>query len=110
MILTDREDKSVYDANLITPMNMVSEIRLFMVRAPKDGLHFFHLHFFHGAYQGLDFVTSTKMRVKPESLKPKIEVNQKDLDLDKQRGLMDVCEEMIMILILIMIMIMENEL
>lgn len=88
--LTDADDKCVYDVNIITPTHMVDDIRVFIVRAPKAGLNRFHIHFYHGAYQGLDFVVAANMRVKPESEKPKVEINQKDLDLDKQRGLMDV--------------------
>ena len=90
MALTDANDKYVYDLNIISITGVVDDIRVFIVRAPKAGLNRFHIHFLHGAYQGLDFVKAANMKVKPESEKPKVVINQKDLDLDKQRGFMDV--------------------
>ena len=49
-----------------------------------------HLHFMCPVYMGLDFTVTATLVAKPESMKPKVEINQKDLDLDKKKGLMDV--------------------
>ena len=90
IVLSDREDKNALDAVILTPHDMVEELRAFPMIPDKEGLMTFHLHFLCPAYVGLDFTVPVSMRVKPESEKPKVEINQKDLELDKEKGLMDV--------------------
>lgn len=90
VVLSDRDDKSVLDAIMVTPDELVTEVRGFAVMPDKEGLMMFHLHFFCPGYIGLDFTVPVSMKVKPESQKPKVEINKKDLELDKEKGLMDV--------------------
>lgn len=90
IVLSDREDKSALDAMVLTSSEVFTEVRQFPIIPNKEGLTIFHLHFFCPAYIGLDFTIPVSMRVKPESQKPKIEINKKDLELDKEKGLMDV--------------------
>lgn len=74
----------------LTSSEMFTEVRGFPIVPDKEGLMMFHLHFFCPGYIGLDFTVPVSMRVKPESQKPKVEINKKDLELDKEKGLMDV--------------------
>ena len=93
-MLSDRDDKNALDAVVLTPHEMVEELRAFPIIPDKEGLMTFHLHFLCPAYMGLDFTVPVSMRVRPESEKPKVEINKKDLDLDKEKGLMDVMDWM----------------
>lgn len=94
IVLSDREDKNALDAVVLTPHEMVEELRAFPMIPDKEGMMTFHLHFLCPAYVGLDFTVPVSMRVRPESEKPKVEINKKDLELDKEKGLMDVWSEM----------------
>lgn len=94
IVLSDREDKNALDAVVLTPHEMVEELRAFPMIPDKEGMMTFHLHFLCPAYMGLDFTVPVSMRVRPESEKPKVEINKKDLELDKEKGLMDVWSEM----------------
>lgn len=94
IVLSDREDKNALDAVVLTPHEMVEELRAFPMIPDKEGMMTFHLHFLCPAYVGLDFAVPVSMRVRPESEKPKVEINKKDLELDKEKGLMDVWSEM----------------
>ena len=94
IVLSDREDKNALDAVVLTPHEMVEELRAFPMIPDKEGMMTFHLHFQCPAYVGLDFTVPVSMRVRPESEKPKVEINKKDLELDKEKGLMDVWSEM----------------
>ena len=94
IVLSDREDKNALDAVVLTPREMVEELRAFPMIPDKEGMMTFHLHFLCPAYVGVDFTVPVSMRVRPESEKPKVEINKKDLELDKEKGLMDVWSEM----------------
>ena len=94
IVLSDREDKNALDAVVLTPHEMVEELRAFPMIPDKEGMMTFQLHFLCPAYVGLDFTVPVSMRVRPESEKPKVEINKKDLELDKEKGLMDVWSEM----------------
>lgn len=94
IVLSDREDKNALDAVVLTPHEMVEELRAFPMIPDKEGMMTFHLHFLCPAYVGVDFTVPVSMRVRPESEKPKVEINKKDLELDKEKGLMDVWSEM----------------
>ena len=94
IVLSDREDKNALDAVVLTPHEMVEELRAFPMIPDKEGMMTFHLHFLCPAYVGLDFTVPVSMRVRPESEKPKVEINKKELELDKEKGLMDVWSEM----------------
>ena len=94
IVLSDREDKNALDAVVLTPHEMVEDLRAFPIIPDKEGMMTFHLHFLCPAYVGLDFTVPVSMRVRPESEKPKVEINKKDLELDKEKGLMDVWSEM----------------
>ena len=88
VLLSDAEDKYVLDYTMLTPLETVTEERVFPIRPMKAEKMCYHLHFLCPCYVGLDFTVAVK--VKPESMKPKVVINQKDLDLDKKKGLIDV--------------------
>lgn len=91
VLLSDSEDKYVMDAAALTNCETVFDARLFPMPVRGAGKKVLHLHFFCPAYIGLDFTVSTTLCVRPESEKPKVMINPKDLELDKKKGLMDVC-------------------
>lgn len=55
IVLSDREDKNALDAVVLTPHEMVEELRAFPMIPDKEGMMTFHLHFLCPAYVGLDF-------------------------------------------------------
>ena len=73
-------------------MPIVKYRKIARFQVQKAGKTVFHLHFMCPVYMGLDFTVTATLVAKPESMKPKVEVNQKDLDLDKKKGFMDVGE------------------
>ena len=90
VLLSDAEDKYVLDYTMLTPLETVTEERVFPIRPMKAEKMCYHLHFLCPCYVGLDFTVPVSVKVKPESMKPKVVINQKDLDLDKKKGLIDV--------------------
>ena len=90
VLLSDAEDKYVLDYTMLTPLETVTEERVFPIRPMKAEKMCYHLHFLCPCYVGLDFTVPVAVKVKPESMKPKVVINQKDLDLDKKKGLIDV--------------------
>ena len=90
VLLSDADDKYVLDCALLRPLDLLTEERIFGLRPVKAEKACYHLHFMCPCYVGLDFTVPVVMKVRPESEKPKVEINQKDLDLDKKKGLIDV--------------------
>lgn len=90
VLLSDADDKYVLDCALLRPLELLTEARIFGLRPVKAEKACYHLHFLCPCYVGLDFTVPVVMKVRPESEKPKVEINQKDLDLDKKKGLIDV--------------------
>lgn len=90
VLLSDANDKYVMDCAMLTPQELLTEARIFALHPPKAEKVCYHLHFLCPCYVGLDFTVPVMMKVRPESEKPKVEINQKDLDLDKKKGLIDV--------------------
>lgn len=90
MVLSDSKDKSALSATMLDNTDLFTEESLFRFPVVKEGIECFHLHFFCPCYMGLDFTVAVSMKVKPESMKPKVVINEKDLALDKKKGLVDV--------------------
>lgn len=90
MAITDPADKGVFDIMTIPYTGLFVETTLFRVPAVREGTSSFHLHFLCPCYLGLDTSVTVTMKVKPESQKPKVVINEKDLALDKKKGLVDV--------------------
>ena len=90
IVITDPADKYMFDMIKIPLTGLFIDTTLFQVPAVREGSTSYHLHFFCPCYLGLDFSVSVTMKVKPESQKPKVVINEKDLALDKKRGLVDV--------------------
>ena len=90
IVITDPADKYMLDLMVIPYTGLFIDTTLFRVPATREGSSSFHLHFFCPCYIGLDFSVPVTMKVKPESQKPKVVINEKDLALDKKRGLVDV--------------------
>ena len=90
VMLCDAEDKMVFDYSIIANPSVFFEQPIVQFQVPRAGKTVFHLHFMCPVYMGLDFTVPATLVAKPESMKPKIEINQKDLDLDKKKGFMDV--------------------
>ena len=90
VLLSDAEDKIAYDFVTLADPSVLSERVIARFQVPKAGKTVLHLHFMCPVYMGLDFTVTATLVAKPESMKPKVEINQKDLDLDKRKGLMDV--------------------
>lgn len=61
IVLSDREDKNALDAVVLTPHEMVEELRAFPMIPDKEGMMTFHLHFLCPAYVGLDFTVPVSM-------------------------------------------------
>ena len=81
---------AVYMFRASGALDLLTEARIFGLRPVKAEKVCYHLHFMCPCYVGLDFTVPVVMKVRPESEKPKVEINQKDLDLDKKKGLIDV--------------------
>ena len=90
VVVSDPDDKYTITAAPLLYTGLFSEQTLFRTGVPKEGLFSYHLHFFCPCYIGLDFTVAVSMRVKPESMKPKMVINEKDLELDKKKSLIDV--------------------
>lgn len=89
-LLSDADDKYVLDFAMLKPQELLTEARIFALQPRKAEKVCYHIHFLCPCYVGLDFTVPVTMKVRPESEKPKVEINQKDLDLDKKKGLIDV--------------------
>ena len=90
VVLSDVNDKYALEGDIIAFNGLFKEQPIFQMQVRKAGIITYHLHFFCPCYLGLDFTVAVSMKVKPESMKPKIVINEKDLALDKKKGLVDV--------------------
>jgi len=97
MVITDDKDKMVYGFNKLSFDKLMMEEKIFDMPVIAKGKKSVHLHFFCPCYIGLDFCVTASFTAKPESQKPKVEVNQKDLDLNKQKNFMEVMNSLLLI-------------